>query len=253
MLALVLPLARGWTAATADLRMPSVRMLATSRSTMSRMIDEARDPRSERPERAYTDAFRTLGDVTLSPIGHVESPYKERFGTPRQPTVTNYTTGGVAQEGTIVLRPDLRGVREVLSDLEGFSHLWVICHLHLNTGWKAKVMPPRGPKRRRGLFATRAPHRPNQIGLSAVEITSVDVKGGRVGIRGLDILDGTPVLDVKPYLPYCDSFPTARAGWIDEIDGPGGAAQADRLEYWPPPPHLKPADSDVGDEGGDER
>ena len=109
----------------------------------------------------------------MRPIGHVESPYKERFGTPRQAVVTNYTMGGVAQEGTIVLRRDFP-YKEALRDLEGFSHLWIIWHAHLNHGWKAMVTPPRGPKGQRfGLFATRAPHRPNQIGLSALEIVHV--------------------------------------------------------------------------------
>ena len=93
------------------------------------------------------------------------------------------------------------------------------------------------------MAATRAPHRPNQIGLSAVAITSVDTVRGRVGVRGLDLLDGTPVLDIKPYVPYCDSFPRARAGWIDELEGP--ADGPDRLNYWPPPAHLV-ADSRIG-------
>ena len=88
------------------------------------------------------------------------------------------------------------------------------------------------------LFATRAPHRPNQLGLSAVEITHVDHASGRIGVRGLDLLDGTPVLDLKPYVKYADSFPEARAGWIDALEGP--ADGPDRLSYWPPPAHLMP-------------
>jgi len=216
------------------------RRVSTARAATRLMA--TKDPRSERPQRSYTDQFRNAAQegILLTPIAHVESPYKERFGTPRQATVTNYTTGGVAQDGAIVFRRDFP-YRDALCDLDGFSHVWVITHLHLNLGWKPKVTPPRGPKRRRGVFATRAPHRPNQLGLSALEITTVDVEGGRVGVRGLDILDGTPVLDVKPYLPYCDAFPTARAGWIDELDGTGSAEQADRLDYWPPPPHLRPS------------
>lgn len=158
---------------------------------------------------------------------------KERFGTPRQPTVTNLTAGGSAQDGVIVLRKDLE---EALCDLEGFSHVWIVSHMHLNHGWRPQVTPPRGPKKKRGLFATRAPHRPNQLGLSAVQITSVDHTACHIHVRGLDLLDGTPVLDLKPYVPYCDLIVHAQAGWIDELDQPANAA--DRLDYWPPPPHL---------------
>jgi tRNA-Thr(GGU) m(6)t(6)A37 methyltransferase TsaA len=201
---------------------------------------ETADPRSQRPPLEYTEAFRSSGqqDITVAPIGYIESPYKERFGTPRQPTVTRFTAGGGAQTGAVIILPEYR---KALEDLGGFSHVWLICHLHLNHGWKPDVMPPRGPRRRRGLFATRAPHRPNQLSLSAVEITSVDVDRGRVEIRGLDLLDGTPVLDLKPYVPYCDAFPDANAGWIEELQGSPTAP--DRLDYWPPPAHLMP---DVG-------
>ena len=199
-----------------------------------------------RPPLDYTDGFRSsaTAPVELTPIGYVESPYKERFGTPRQPTVTAYTAGGAtAQEGAIIITGDGL-VPDTLHDLEGFSHVWIISYLHLNPvgAWKPKVRPPRGPKNvRRGLFATRAPHRPNQLALSAVEVASVDAAAGRIAVRGLDLLDGTPVLDIKPYVPYCDAFPRARAGWIDELDG--AADGPDRLDYWPPPAHLMPNES----------
>ena len=246
-LALLLPLTRSlFSRPTALPPRPATRTAAVR--AMS-----AADPRTERPPREYTTAFQDLSqqDLMMRPIGHVESPYKERFGTPRQAVVTNYTMGGVAQEGTIVLRRDFP-YKEALRDLEGFSHLWIIWHAHLNHGWKAMVTPPRGPKGKRfGLFATRAPHRPNQIGLSALEIAHVDVQRGRVVVKGLDILDGTPVLDLKPYVPYCDAFPRARAGWIDELDGGGGAVQPDRLDYWPPPTHLQPASLSSRAEGED--
>ena len=200
------------------------------------------DPRSLRPPLSYSDAFKGAATqpLLLTPIGYVESPYKERFGTPRQPVVTAQTAGAQAQEGAIVLADSMP--RETLRDLDGFTHLWIISHLHLNTNWKPLVKPPRGPKQRRGLFATRAPHRPNQIALSAVEITTVDCDGGRVGVRGLDLIDGTPILDLKPYVAYADSFPDACAGWIDALPGP--AAGPDRLDYWPPPSHLMPPGPD---------
>ena len=107
----------------------------------------------------------------------------------------------------------------------------------LATGWRPLVQPPRGPKTRQGVFATRAPHRPSQLALSALRIISVDEAALRVRVRGLDLLDGTPVLDLKPYIPYADAFPDAAAGWVDELpdatpDGP------DALGYWPPPAHI---------------
>ena len=125
--------------------------------------------------------------------------------------------------------------------LDGFDFCWVISHMHLNTNWRRLVKPPRGDGTRRGVFATRAPHRPSQLALSALRIESVDEAALRIRVRGCDLLDGTPVLDVKPYVPYADAFPDARAGWIDELDGqPDGP---DDLEYWPPPAHLSKPDT----------
>ena len=195
------------------------------------------DPRSQIPPKEYTDAFRDAAQpIAMEPIGYVESPYKERFGTPRQPVVTKLTAGG-RQEGAIVItRKDM--LPHALQDLDGFTHCWLIAHMHLNTGYRSLVRPPRGPKDvKRGLLATRAPHRPNQLSLSALQITHVDAAAGRIGVLGLDLLDGTPVLDVKPYVPPFDSFPEARYGWIEEMSD-GDALGADRLDYWPPPAHL---------------
>ena len=134
--------------------------------------------------------------------------------------------------------------RETLRDLDGFSHVWIIASLHLNTGWKpltsrhaVRAMSSAGsfqPELR--IVPIRS--------LSAVEIVGVDVDAGRVTIRGLDLIDGTPILDMKPYVAYCDSFPDSRAGWIDELDGP--ADGPDRLNYWPPPSHLMPGAADAG-------
>lgn len=196
-----------------------------------------------RPPLSYSDKFKAaaMQSLSLQPIGYCESPYKERFGTPRQPVVTERTAGASPQEGAIVLVDGIS--RDTLRDLDGFTHLWVISYLHLNRGWKPLVRPPRGPKERRGLFATRAPHRPNPIALSAVELTHVDIAAGRLGVRGLDLIDGTPVLDIKPYVPYADAFPHARAGWIDELPGP--ADGPDRLDYWPPPRHLMPPEPEL--------
>lgn len=124
------------------------------------------------------------------------------------------TSGEAGARATIELFPSVIP-REALDDLEGIERLWVVSHLHLNTGWNAKVMPPRGGRTKRGLFATRAPHRPNCIGLSAVRLLSVE--GFTLHVEEIDLLDGTPILDLKPYVPYADAFPSARAGWIDDI------------------------------------
>ena len=109
-----------------------------------------------------------------------------------------------------------RNFETALADLAGFDRIWVLFVFDRAGNWKPKVRPPDGADGRRiGLFATRAPHRPNPIGISAVEL--VGVEGRSVRIRNFDLLDGTPVLDIKPYIPDVDAFPASRAGWRDEI------------------------------------
>lgn len=155
--------------------------------------------------------------IVVRPIGVVRSPYLERYGTPRQPTVIVGTLGEAAQPARIELDPAVVPV-EAVRDLEGFTHLWVIAWLDRNQGWRPTVKPPRGPKVARGVLATRAPHRPNPIGLSAVRLTGVE--GLTLHLLGVDLLDGTPVLDIKPYVPYADAFPDAGLGWLAEVEGP---------------------------------
>ncbi len=144
-------------------------------------------------------------DLVLRPIGLVRSPFVVHAGTPRQPGV------GEIVDGEIVLRP---GLQNLLKDLRGFSHVWVLYWFNYSRGWNEMVKPPRDT-RKRGLFATRSPHRPNPIGMSVVQL--LHVRGCRLRIRGLDMLDGTPVLDLKPYVPYADAIPTAKAGWVDAL------------------------------------
>lgn len=147
--------------------------------------------------------------LTLEPIGIIHTPWQDRGRAPRQPGV-----GPVVAEGTIVLNPR-QNFEPALADLAGFDRIWVLFWFHLNKGWKPKVLPPRSIGRtKRGVFATRSPHRPNPLGLSLLKLVSV--KGRTLHVEGVDILDGTPVLDIKPYLPYAEAFPDARTGWLED-------------------------------------
>jgi tRNA-Thr(GGU) m(6)t(6)A37 methyltransferase TsaA len=145
------------------------------------------------------------GPFTVRPIGVVRSPFKVHEGTPRQPGT------GELRDGEIRLRA---GLQNALKDLAGFSHVWVVFWFSYSRGWNSQLVPPRDVKKR-GVFATRSPHRPNPIGISVVRL--LQVQGLMVRVRGLDMLDGTPVLDLKPYIPYADSIPSAKAGWVDEL------------------------------------
>ncbi len=161
---------------------------------------------------------------TYRPIGILRSPYTRRIDAPHQGTVVEGTATGTLALATLELQDWLD--EKVIQDLSGFDRLWLIFAFHLNDGWKSTVKPPRGgPKR--GILATRAPHRPNPIGLSAVELIKVESK--TLYLRGVDLLDGTPVLDIKPYVPYADAFPNSKAGWIDELDAKMGRHSAPRL------------------------
>jgi len=146
-------------------------------------------------------------------IGIVHSCYTEKFGIPRQP-------GLVAAEAFIELLPPYNRP-EAVKGLDGFSHIWVsfVFHGVKRDQWRPTVRPPRlGGNERLGVFATRSTHRPNPLGLSVIELTGIDCSEGRVmlHLKGADLLDGTPVLDIKPYIPYVDSVPDAHAGFAAE-------------------------------------
>ncbi len=162
-------------------------------------------------DRAYTDAVPFPEQLVIEPIGVVRSPFLQRHGTPRQPGVTSAREHSA--DGSIELFAD-HIAPEALRDLATFTHAWIVSWFHLNGPRKRPmVRPPRGgPKR--GVFSTRAPHRPVPIGLSAVRILGVDGLTVRVG--ALDLLDGTPVLDIKPYIPDFDAIENASRGWLDE-------------------------------------
>jgi tRNA-Thr(GGU) m(6)t(6)A37 methyltransferase TsaA len=142
--------------------------------------------------------------IPYTQIGVVRSPYSALDGMPLQ------TVAAPEVEARIELEPTIHGA---LRDLEGFSHLWLIAHLHAVDGWSAEVVPFLDTVSR-GVLATRSPRRPNPIGLSLVEL--VRVEAGVLHVRGIDLLDGTPILDVKPYVPLFDTRADARAGWFAE-------------------------------------
>ncbi len=167
------------------------------------------------PPKFYTEDAAFPTRLELSPIGIVRAPHNERHGTPRQASLAADPTLRPDERATIELFAHVVGA-DALADLAGFEYVWVLSWLHLNHGFRDKVTAP-GETVARGLFATRAPHRPNPIGLSAARLVGID--GHRVHLERIDLLDGTPILDLKPYVPYADCFPGARAGWLDERGG----------------------------------
>lgn len=153
-------------------------------------------------------------DYSFSPIGVVHSCFTDKFGVPRQPQLVPAATGTIE-----LLAPYNR--EEAVRELEGFSHIWVVFVFHAakREAWKPTVRPPRlGGNRRVGVFASRSPERPNPIGLSLLTLDGVQTDEGRVILRvsNLDLIDGTPVLDIKPYIPYADNVPDARAGFAPQ-------------------------------------
>ncbi len=160
--------------------------------------------------------------LSLKAIGVVSSRYTRRFGTPQQ-------ASAIDSDDEAVLRLDPELIPALaLRDLEGIDRIWVLSWLDRSGTWGPLVRPPRGARTKRSLFATRSPDRPNPIGLSAVRL--VRIEGSSLHVRGIDLLDGTPILDIKPYVPYADAFPESRAGWIDAL-GPAELQFAKR----PPP------------------
>lgn len=157
----------------------------------------------------------------FTPIAYVRSPYEKRIDAPHQSTVVQGTQSGDAEIAVVEFIVDIP--HAAYRDLEGFERIWLVYVLHRSEGWKAEVRPPRGGGKR-SVLATRSPHRPNAIGLSAVHLIAVEPTALRV--QGIDLLDGTPILDIKPYVPYADAFPDSKAGWINVIDANQGRHSA---------------------------
>ena len=142
--------------------------------------------------------------ITYRPIGVIKTPFKEPKGTPIQPT------GAKDIQGKIILKPEYM---DGLKDLEGFSHLIILYHFHLAQGFSLHVRPYLDTEKH-GVFATRIPGRPNPIGLSIVQL--MGIKENVLSIQDVDIVDGTPLLDIKPYVPAFDRRDSTRIGWLSE-------------------------------------
>ena len=144
-------------------------------------------------------------EIVIKPIGIIHSDLRHRYETPRQGVLAG---GNVS---VIELNPN-NNFEQALKDLYGFERIWVLYQFHLNSNWKPLVNPPRHTRKKVGVFASRAPYRPNQIGISCVKLEKIEEL--KIFISQSDILDGSPVIDIKPYLPYSDSFPDAATGWV---------------------------------------
>ena len=175
----------------------------------------------------------------MEPIAHIRSDFPTKFGVPRQAGLVE------ALRAAVVFEPPCR-VPEALRGIEGFSHLWLIWEFSQNRreGWSPTVRPPRlGGNRRLGVFATRSPFRPNPIGLSCVRLEGVELdtpRGPVLHVSGADLVDGTPILDIKPYIPYADCHPEAAGGFAGTA--PEGALAVDippRLLERVPPDRLE--------------
>lgn len=151
---------------------------------------------------------KTLPTLALSPIGFIRAQKSVKFQALHQPAEA-------APERNVLELLSGCDYETALRDLAGFSRVWLLSWFHRNKTWRPLVLPPRGPAKRRGVFATRSPHRPNPLGLTPVQLIAVE---GRTLILGAcDLVDGTPIFDIKPYIPAYDAFPAALAGWTGEV------------------------------------
>ena len=155
-----------------------------------------------------------MDETTIKIVARMHSDFPEKFGIPRQSGLVN------ALESTIVFEPEYRN-DDALRGLEDFSHLWIIWQFSkaIRNEWSPTVRPPRlGGNTRMGVFATRSPFRPNNLGLSCVKIIGLEhtqQNGTVIRVAGADLMDGTPIFDIKPYIPYCDAHPDAAGGFTD--------------------------------------
>jgi tRNA-Thr(GGU) m(6)t(6)A37 methyltransferase TsaA len=153
----------------------------------------------------------TAATLTLEPIGYVRTSLATKVEAARQPRAASGATG------RIELLPG-KHYEHALADLDSWEYIWVLFWFDRNVGWRPKVLPPRSRSGRKGVFATRSPHRPNPLGLSAVRLERVDSLTLYIG--EVDILDGTPVVDIKPYVAYTDALVDAHGGWLADDAAP---------------------------------
>ena len=152
---------------------------------------------------------RKFGALAFHPIGVMRTAMRNKFDAPPQPD------GAPERAGRVELMRGM-GFEEAVRDLEGFSRIWLVWWFHRNKNWRSLVLPPRGPAKRRGVFATRSPHRPNPIGMTAVPLLKVE--GLTLHVGSNDLVDGTPILDIKPYLPAVDAHPDESIGWLAAVE-----------------------------------
>ena len=152
--------------------------------------------------------------LTLEPIGYLRNTLATKVEAARQPRAA----GGAPARIELLAG---RNFEHAVEDLASWELIWVIFWFHLNSGWRPKVLPPRSTTGRKGVFSTRSPHRPNPIGMSVVRLETVE--GLNLYIRDADMLNGTPVLDIKPYIAYTDAHPDAGTGWLQEASRAGDA------------------------------
>lgn len=151
---------------------------------------------------------------TFNPIARIRSDYTSKFGIPRQ-------SGLAGTQAEICFEPEY-AIPDAVRGLSGFSHLWIlwIFSESADKGWHPTVRPPRlGGNERVGVFASRSPFRPNPVGLSCVKLTGIEIRKGSgpvLHIQGADLMDGTPIIDIKPYIPYCDCHPEASEGFTGQ-------------------------------------
>ena len=143
-------------------------------------------------------------NINITPIGIIETPFDDLKGMPIQPS------GADKIQGTIIIDKEYE---EGLSDLEGFSHIILLYHFHKSKGYNLMVKPFMDDQQR-GLFSTRAPRRPNPIGLSIVQL--IKIENNKITVQGIDVLNGTPLIDIKPYVPGFDAKDVTKLGWLDK-------------------------------------
>ncbi|MEM0909372.1 MAG: tRNA (N6-threonylcarbamoyladenosine(37)-N6)-methyltransferase TrmO [Pseudomonadota bacterium] len=154
-----------------------------------------------------TTIEKTLKPITIVPVGIISTPFKQKFGIPRQPNLAKDAEGQIRFTDTIDVQEACRGIEE-------FSHLWLVFHFHQHQDRSIamKVRPPRlGGKQQMGVFASRSSFRPSQLGMSVVK--NLGIENGVLKVSGVDLLDGSPIVDIKPYIAYADVINDAQCGY----------------------------------------